>query len=437
MSLIEGIGDEVTNFFVIIFSSIILYFAWRSTNVREERIPRNLIIIESNRRRLLGRVAQNPITISILHSTSQQSTVSNDIEEINTEDESLTPDDSESNVPSNIHIQEAPTLEAILDEVGELTAGSTLTQENRDDEQIEIIREMDRDDTDGIRHRRTTATIGTQSNLTDNDTSDISTTTTTTAATSSSSTYTPTNLAAVASKSRLNHQDSTDKAANTENCTNENSENGNVFEDLPYDATDGSAARAAEPAVAAPVDNAPQIESTGTEFRIKLKYLNDELKLVKGCPNEFIGDFKKRNFTDELSGQKVVRLVFNGHVLQPDTKTLKACGLFDNCVVHCLVHNPRPYSNLTTNPGNNLGEQENNHSAGISLDGGNNSAAAGQRLLFIGMVFICLTLVFCWYFRIQYFHLFSWYSTIGLTLLTCLFLIIIPLLYLIERVPVN
>lgn len=42
---------------------------------------------------------------------------------------------------------------------------------------------------------------------------------------------------------------------------------------------------------------------------------------------------------------------------------------------------------------------ENNHSAGISLDGGNNSAAAGQRLLFIGMVFICLTLVFCWYFR--------------------------------------
>lgn len=68
MSLIEGIGDEVTNVFVIIFSSIILYFAWRSTNVRDERIPRNLIIIESNRRRLLGRVAQNPITISICES---------------------------------------------------------------------------------------------------------------------------------------------------------------------------------------------------------------------------------------------------------------------------------------------------------------------------------------------------------------------------------
>lgn len=55
----------------------------------------------------------------------------------------------------------------------------------------------------------------------------------------------------------------------------------------------------------------------------------------------------RRNFTTELSNQKLVRLVFNGHVLQPDTKTLQACGLFDNCVVHCLVHNQRP--NLSAN----------------------------------------------------------------------------------------
>lgn len=37
-----------------------------------------------------------------------------------------------------------------------------------------------------------------------------------------------------------------------------------------------------------------------------------------------------------------MRLVFNGHVLQPDAKTVAACGLYDNCVVHCLIHNPRP-----------------------------------------------------------------------------------------------
>lgn len=208
-----------------------------------------------------------------MHSTSQQSTVTTDIDDINTEDESLTPDDSESNVSSNIHIQEAPTLEAILDEVGELTTGGTFTQRNRDQEQIEILREMDRDNVDGIRHRRTT----TPANSTESD------------IVPSSSSLTSPNLA-TASKSRLNHQDSTDKAANTENCTNENSENGNVFEDLPYDSSEPAAA----PVVAAtPVESTPQIESKESEFRIKLKYLNDELKLVKGCPNEFIGDFKK------------------------------------------------------------------------------------------------------------------------------------------------
>lgn len=300
MSLIEGIGDEVTNFFVIIFSSIILYFAWRSTNVREERIPRNLIIIESNRRRLLGRVAQNPITISIcefnlfqvisnnviipkplftVHSTSHQSTATNDIDDINTEDESLTPDYSESSAPSNIHhIQEAPTLEAILDEVGELTGGGTFSQRSRDQEQIEILREMDRDDTDGIRHRRAIP----QTNSTESDS-------VASAASASPESNMSSNLA-TASKSRLNHQDSTDKAANTENCTNENSENGNVFEDLP---DDSSEAVVNEPVIATAVESTQQIESKETEFRIKLKYLNDDLKLVKGCPNEFIGDFKK------------------------------------------------------------------------------------------------------------------------------------------------
>lgn len=168
-------------------------------------------------------------------------------------------------------------MEAILDEVGELTTSGTFTQRNRDQEQIEILREMDRDDMDGIRHRRVTN----PANLTGNDML--------APATSSTSSNLSSN-SAKASKSRLNHQDSTDKAANTENCTNENSENGNVFEDLPYDSSEPAVA---EPVTATPIESSQQIESKESEFRIKLKYLNDDLKLVKGCPNEFIGDFKK------------------------------------------------------------------------------------------------------------------------------------------------
>lgn len=62
----------------------------------------------------------------------------------------------------------------------------------------------------------------------------------------------------------------------------------------------------------------------------------------------------RRHFTDELAAQKLVRLVFNGHVLQPDSKTLAACGLFDNCVVHCLIHNKKNTSTAqqTVDPSN-------------------------------------------------------------------------------------
>lgn len=60
----------------------------------------------------------------------------------------------------------------------------------------------------------------------------------------------------------------------------------------------------------------------------------------------FLICFCRRNFSEELSAQKLVRLVFNGHVLQPDSKTIVGCGLFDNCVVHCLIHNPRPNTSM-------------------------------------------------------------------------------------------
>lgn len=51
MSSIEGIGDEVTNFVIFVVSFLVLYFAWRSTNVREDRLPRrSLIYLDGNRR---------------------------------------------------------------------------------------------------------------------------------------------------------------------------------------------------------------------------------------------------------------------------------------------------------------------------------------------------------------------------------------------------
>lgn len=66
MSLLLGIGDEVINFFIVTILIAVIYAAWRSTFVRENRSQRTaVLIIDSNRRRLIDRVAQHPVTISI------------------------------------------------------------------------------------------------------------------------------------------------------------------------------------------------------------------------------------------------------------------------------------------------------------------------------------------------------------------------------------
>lgn len=205
-----------------------------------------------------------------------------------------------------------------------------------------------------------------------------------------------------------------------------------------------------------------------------------------------------------MSAQKLVRLVFNGHVLQPDSKTITACGLFDNCVVHCLIHNPRPNAVPAPNqpidnnqpmPPINEGTCEfdartrhalmdiiranllncfglhfsvlrfadGNEQIGIEnlINANRNRNRNTQRLLNLSLFLICLSVIISWFFRyamffyiyivcgirsftvpsfsrhlnfrIQYFQLFTWYSTVGLVLLTTFFVVIIPLIFLIER----
>lgn len=139
----------------------------------------------------------------------------------------------------------------------------------------------------------------------------------------------------------------------------------------------------------------------------------------------------RRHFSAEFSDQKIVKLVFNGHVLQPDSKTLRACGLFDNCVVHCLVQNPRPtesaYSNIATNThASALHNSRNLLNVGgtccvavifeqklklINVSGLDNLAPTattataatnlsdGRRFIFFGMSLLLLTLLYCWYCR--------------------------------------
>lgn len=142
-------------------------------------------------------------------------------------------------------------------------------------------------------------------------------------------------------------------------------------------------------------------------IRIRLKYLNDDLKMVDGNLEEQLGDFKRRHFSLELSGRKLVRLIFNGQVLGQDTWTLGHYGLFDNCVVHCLVHNPRtppPSPNLNTREGSSRRPQL--------------SAWAVGNVLLAGL---SILLGLAWYGRYHYAHLYTATTTVALVGLTGLF----------------
>ncbi|KAF6206286.1 hypothetical protein GE061_017516 [Apolygus lucorum] len=147
-------------------------------------------------------------------------------------------------------------------------------------------------------------------------------------------------------------------------------------------------------------------------IRIRLKYLNDDQKLVRGKLHELLGDFKRRHFSVELSHEKRIRLIFNGQVLQRDEQTLQGCGLYDNCVVHCLVHQQqnanRPPSQQT--PQVNASPPEWNLG---------------------GLLYVSLSIIlgFAWFLRYHYSQLFTLTTTTALTGLTAMFAVSIIGMY--------
>lgn len=73
MTLIEGIGDEVTEFFVLVIIGLIGLIAWRSTSIADQPLIRTVLILE---RRTRHRVAVDPPPVQ----PTTSSTVDNSID---------------------------------------------------------------------------------------------------------------------------------------------------------------------------------------------------------------------------------------------------------------------------------------------------------------------------------------------------------------------
>ncbi|ETN58043.1 hypothetical protein AND_010385 [Anopheles darlingi] len=399
--------DELFNYWILrALLLVVLYLAWRSTYVREDRPSAQdaVLAIENNLRRLntlpLRRLnTQHNVTTIILRSSSQQSNISNVTE---TEGLDLENDSIASSI-DNI-------TQSILTEASESATGLDLSDTEgypsvvrpavvdtfHDAGPEEIIRQMDATDQDVASHHST-----------------------------------PTDIAGSASSSELRQRRRPPTAGN-EPSGPDLPERADAANGMGTVTTDNTAGSAVKP------------------IRIKLKYLNDDSKLVEGNLNEGIGEFKRRNFTLELAAQKLVRLVFNGHVLQPDTKTLAACGLFDNCVVHCLIHNQKSSLNggdRQQDGGTVSGDNRFHIAAGDSVnDGGNEGnenadnrdtnghpnestrsrTRYGTYFIHIGTLAVTALILYGWYCRFHYGHLFNMSSTIGLIATTTTFLIMMP-----------
>uniref|UniRef100_A0A182T8Q4 Ubiquitin-like domain-containing protein n=1 Tax=Anopheles maculatus TaxID=74869 RepID=A0A182T8Q4_9DIPT len=398
--------DELFNYWILrVLLLIVIYLAWRSTYVREDRPNAAVLVIENNLGRL-NSIQPHSVTTIILRSSSQQSNISNvtETEELDLENDSIA--SSIDNITQSIltEASESATGLDLSDTEGYPgVVGAPVVDTFNDPGPEEIIRQMDA--TDPESSNPTAQTVDHSS------------------------------VEATGLRQRLNVTGSSSGGLPS-------GEKSSADADSSTGIGGSSSNSLADP----PLPTKP--------IRIKLKYLNDDSKLVEGNLNEGIGEFKRRNFTLELAAHKLVRLVFNGHVLQPDNKTLAACGLFDNCVVHCLIHNQKSALNgvSTDRPlEGSIGDNQNQahggaigsgieNGDGIDTDGvndrrgadmdNNRSGSGGTRygtyFIYIGTLAVTAVILYGWYCRFHYGHLFNLNSTIGLIVTTTTFLIMMP-----------
>ncbi|VVC34799.1 Ubiquitin-related domain,Ubiquitin domain [Cinara cedri] len=175
-------------------------------------------------------------------------------------------------------------------------------------------------------------------------------------------------------------------------------------------------------------------------IKIRLKYLNDNCRLVEGRLQENIGVFKRRHFSNELSSDKIIRLIFQGKVLHDDEATLSSYGLHDNCVVHCLIHQPRPTTNAQQTD-DSVEDDIIDHPPTLlpniirrrhrQRQPGPVQREWNLATLLSALITVIISLL--WYARIHFYTLFSYTSTGTLGILTGIFIFTAILTFLVDN----
>lgn len=242
--------DEISWSIVVylVIAVFIVYFAWRSTFVRYEHLFRQRTVLIFNPQS--GDFQQHSVGVSM-----------NDL-------------------TTHFQAPPPPSLESLLDEVNGIATGTTyhiqrqdetLDTELMEEETQEIIREMDHEpqegnEPDGLRRRR--------NNSANNDDLDR-----------------PGVFRSIRPGMWM-HSFDTDPYYFPLRYRSPTTETPTTSDHVDGTGETNSGEITAEPTTTASSSQEPPVE-LGDELTIKLKYLNDDLKIVKARSNEPIGDFKK------------------------------------------------------------------------------------------------------------------------------------------------
>ena len=164
---------------------------------------------------------------------------------------------------------------------------------------------------------------------------------------------------------------------------------------------------AAEESVAHPETPAPTVPEE-ERVTVRLKFLNETQKDVSASLVENVGQFKRRNFSEEISSNKNVRLIFNGQVLRDENSSLRSCGIFDKCVVHCLIHQGPAHAQSSPSGRHTHSHSPNTQHRDLDL--------SAYFIPILGIALACL-----WYFAVAYTAYFNFLSTSALIGLTSIY----------------
>ncbi|XP_066299638.1 transmembrane and ubiquitin-like domain-containing protein 1 [Branchiostoma lanceolatum] len=375
MALIEGVDDEITLIVAVLVIAVTLTAAWFSTYVAERPIPTERVgHLQTLHERIQGVVGETAAMATEGRTSDVQS---------------LPP--REENVGENVggHVEPPEAQGSVENVQAEGQSGNSTSDASHD-----AVEENSQESSDKSHDALEGSPDPVQSSNSPTDHSQ-----------GSEETESPSedakNLECENSNSPTNitsdKKGDSKSAAGPSVCTRTSSETGSS---MGHDPLLGAGVRGQE-----------RIEPGEGEIAIRLKFLNDQERVVYAKPEETISEFRRRFFHEEVQADHLVRFIYHGQVLV-ENHTLSSYGLNNNCVVHCQVTHESSPSQSTVEL---LPETE-------ALDVGN----------FVAPLFgLIVSLV--WYVKLQYPHLFNPTTSIALAAVTLLFLLGVIALYRTDR----